>query len=145
MTFSKSQGFVCDTCGMPIMECNHNMTEIPNNRTVEMYRINEDRTWNTVMVELPANTHPNRLEEVARMHAVAQYGPAADYMLYNSMDDECPDVPHRSEIVVRLSFDIGQITEGSEAEQQMSAVEQINLALQRQPYGLGAQIFILDE
>ena len=122
------------------------MKEIPN-RTVEMYRISDggtERTWSTVMVEIPANTRPNRLEEVARIHAAAQHGPGA-YMLYNSMDDECPDCPQQSEIVVRLTFDMGQITEGSEAEQQMAAVEIINLSLQREPYGLGAQISMLDE
>ena len=103
-----------------------------------------ERTWTTVLVEIPANTHPNRLEEVARIHAVSQFGPGA-YMLYCSMDDECPECPQRSELWVRLTFDMGQITEGSEEEQQMAAVEQINLTLQRQPYGLGAQIFTLGE
>lgn len=120
------------------------MTEIPN-RTVEMYRISDgdsSGTWDTVMVEIPANTHSNRLKKVACIHAAAQYGPGA-YMLYNSMDDECPDCPRRSEIIVRLCFDMGQITEGSEVEQQKAAVEVINLALQREPYGLGAQIIIL--
>ncbi len=121
------------------------MTEIPN-RPIEMYRMGDGDTgtWDTVMVEIPANTHPNRLEEVARIHAAEQHGPGA-YMLYNSMDDDCPDCPHRSEIVVRMAFDMGQITEGTEAEQQRAAVDIINLALQREPYGLGAQIFVLGE
>ena len=122
------------------------MTEIPN-RTVEMYRLLDGNQWELVMVEIPANTHPNRLEEVARIHAAAQYG-AGSYMLYNSMDDECPDIPRRSEVRVRLSFDMGQITTGSEIEQQAAAIEVVNLVLQRQtftPYGLGAQIVMLDE
>ena len=122
------------------------MTEIPN-RTVEMYRMSDGGdtgTWQTVMVELPANTRSFRLEKVAREHAQAQYGPGA-YMLYNSMDDECPECPVRSEIVVRLSFDMGQTTVGSETEQDLAAIDQINLTLQRQPHGLGAQISLIDE
>lgn len=119
------------------------MTEIPN-RPIEMYMLKEDKTWDTVVVEIPANTHPNRLEEVARIHAVAQYGPGV-YMLYNSMDEECPDTPRRSEVRIRLCFDMGQTTVGSEIEQQAAAIDQINLTLQREPYGLGAQIFMLDE
>lgn len=122
------------------------MTEIPN-RTVEMYRMSDGGdtgTWHTVMVELPANTHPNRLEEVAREHAQAQYGPGA-YMLYNSMDDECPECPFRHSIVVRLSFDVNQTTVGSGTEQQLAAIDQVNLTLQREPHGLGAQISLIDE
>lgn len=110
------------------------------NRKVEMYRIFDGGTWDSVMVEIPANTHPNRLEDVARTHAAAQYGPG-NYMLYNSMDAACPDIPCRSEVLVRLCFDMGQVTTGSEIEQQAAAIEVVNLALQRQPYGLGAQIF----
>lgn len=123
------------------------MTEKYLNRTVEMYRISDTGdtgTWDTILVELPANTHPNRLEEVARIHAVAQYGPGI-YMMYNPMDDDCPETPMKSEVRVRLSFDMGQITEGSEIEQQAAAIEIINLALQREPHGLGAQIFMLDD
>lgn len=95
------------------------------------------------MVEIPANTHPNRIEEVGRVHAAAQYG-AGWYVLYNSRDDDCPDVPRTSEVKVRLSFDLDQTTVGSEIEQQAAAIDSINLTLQREPYGLGAQIFMLD-
>ena len=119
------------------------MKETPTRR-VEMIQLNPDRTWEDgIMVEIPANTHPSRIEEVARIHAAEQHG-TAWYVLYHSMDDECPNVPIRSEMKVGLSFDLGQATVGSETEQQAAAIDAINLTLQREPHGLGAQIFMLD-
>ena len=41
-----------------------------------------------------------------------------------------------------LQFDAGQITQGSDDAQARQAVELINLALQRQPFGLGAQLIV---
>lgn len=120
------------------------MGEIPN-RTVEMYRLSDGEdtgTWDTVMVELPADTPDYRLEEVARTHAAAQYGEGA-YLMYNSMDDECPKVergPERLRAVVILEFDADQLTVGSKEEQEIAAVELVNLTLQREPYGLGANV-----
>jgi hypothetical protein len=107
------------------------------NRPIEMYRIHEDGGWDTVIVEIPADTDPHIIEEIGRIHAEAQYGPGA-YMLYNTMDDECPIL--RSEIKVRLSFDLDEVTVGSEIEQQDAAIEVINLLLQREPHGLGARL-----
>ena len=40
-----------------------------------------------------------------------------------------------------LQFDAGQITTGSTEQQARQAVELINLTLQREPFGLGAQLF----
>ena len=40
-----------------------------------------------------------------------------------------------------LQFDAGQITHGSTEQQARQAVDLINLALQREPFGLGAQLF----
>ena len=40
----------------------------------------------------------------------------------------------------QLQFDAGQITQGSDAEQAMEAVDLINQVLQAQPYGLAAQL-----
>ena len=40
-----------------------------------------------------------------------------------------------------LQFDAGQITKGSPEQQARQALELINLALQREPFGLGAQLF----
>ena len=40
-----------------------------------------------------------------------------------------------------LQFDAGQITHGSTEQQARQAVDLINLTLQREPFGLGAQIF----
>ena len=40
-----------------------------------------------------------------------------------------------------LQFDAGQITHGSTEQQARQAIELINLTLQRQPFGLGAQLF----
>ncbi len=118
------------------------MTDIPN-RTIEMYRIqdSDSSTWDTVMVEIPANTDPNRIEEVGRIHAAAQYGSAA-YMLYNSMDGDCPetDIPIRLQKWVILFFDADQTTEGTDIEQGRAAVAQVNDVLSRQPYGLGASL-----
>ena len=41
-----------------------------------------------------------------------------------------------------LQFDAGQITHGSAERQARQAVDLINLTLQREPFGLGAQIFV---
>ena len=40
-----------------------------------------------------------------------------------------------------LQFDAGQITTGSTEQQARQALELINLTLQREPFGLGAQLF----
>ena len=39
-----------------------------------------------------------------------------------------------------LQFDAGQLTHGSRDDQARQAVELINLILQREPFGLGAQL-----
>ena len=41
-----------------------------------------------------------------------------------------------------LQFDAGQITHGSDDTQARQAVEAINEILQRQPFGLNAQIYL---
>jgi len=41
---------------------------------------------------------------------------------------------------ITLTFDSDQITSGSDEEQIQAAIDEINLVLQRQPYGLGAQV-----
>lgn len=108
-------------------------------RPIEMYRLNEDRTWDTVEVEILANTDPNCIEEIARIEAARVFGPGS-YMLYNSMDDQCPEIPRMHECDVRLIFQLDQTTVGSEIEQTAAAIDQINLTLQREPYGLGARL-----
>ena len=40
-----------------------------------------------------------------------------------------------------LQFDANQVTKGSTEQQARQALELINLALQREPFGLGAQLF----
>ena len=40
-----------------------------------------------------------------------------------------------------LQFDANQVTRGSAEQQARQAVELINLTLQREPFGLGAQLF----
>ena len=40
-----------------------------------------------------------------------------------------------------LQFDAGQITHGTPEQQARQAVDLINLSLQREPFGLGAQLF----
>ena len=40
-----------------------------------------------------------------------------------------------------LQFDADQITHGTAAQQAHQAADLINLALQREPFGLGAQLF----
>ena len=40
-----------------------------------------------------------------------------------------------------LQFDANQITRGSAEQQARKAIELINLTLQREPFGLGAQLF----
>jgi hypothetical protein len=45
-----------------------------------------------------------------------------------------------------LQFDAHQITRGGNAQQVQQAVDLINLTLQREPFGLGAQLIVyLDE
>lgn len=41
-----------------------------------------------------------------------------------------------------LQFDAGQITHGRSAEQVDQAIELINRSLQREPFGLGAQLIL---
>lgn len=41
-----------------------------------------------------------------------------------------------------LQFDAGQITHGKRDDQARQAVELINLILQREPFGLGAQLIV---
>ncbi len=41
-----------------------------------------------------------------------------------------------------LQFDAGQITHGPAAEQVDQAIALINLTLQREPFGLGAQLIV---
>ena len=43
---------------------------------------------------------------------------------------------------VEVQFDADQITHGTAEQQADQAVELINLALQREPFGLGAQIIV---
>lgn len=43
-----------------------------------------------------------------------------------------------------LVFDGDQITHGTPEEQVAQAIHEINLVLQREPYGLGAQIMLAD-
>jgi len=40
-----------------------------------------------------------------------------------------------------LQFDANQVTKGSTEQQARQALELINLTLQREPFGLGAQLF----
>ena len=51
--------------------------------------------------------------------------------------------PMKSVTIHRLSlqFDADQITQGSNQEQAKQAVDLINGVLQREPFGLGAQLF----
>lgn len=43
---------------------------------------------------------------------------------------------------VDLQFDADQVTHGTKEEQADQAIEHINLTLQRQPFGLGAQLIV---
>ena len=54
-----------------------------------------------------------------------------------------PDLPMKTITVRRLNlqFDADQITHGPAAAQADRAIELINLTLQREPFGLGAQLF----
>lgn len=60
---------------------------------------------------------------------------------YGNEEEEGGSKPlRRSEVRCVLFFKMDEITVGSEIEQQAAAIEQVNLALQRQPYGLGAKL-----
>jgi len=111
----------------------------PSGTWDEMYRMKPSGTWDTVEIEIPADTSEAHLDDVAKQAAGATFGHDSAYMIYNSMEDDCPEVvPQRSEIVVKLSFDMGQTTVGTEEQQREAAIDQINMTLQRDPYGLGA-------
>ena len=43
---------------------------------------------------------------------------------------------------VDLQFDADQVPHGSPEEQVRQAIEQLNVILQRQPFGLGAQLIV---
>ena len=54
-----------------------------------------------------------------------------------------PDVPEMQTITIRrldLQFDANQNTHGPASAQADQAIELINLTLQREPFGLGAQL-----
>ncbi len=61
-------------------------------RPIELYCIRENRTWDTVIVDIPAITHPDKIEEVARKVAAETHGAGYSFMLYNSMDDDMPEL-----------------------------------------------------
>ena len=63
-------------------------------RPIELYRLweGENHRWDTVMVDIPAITHPDKVEEVARQVAAKISGGAYAYMLYNSMEDDVPEL-----------------------------------------------------
>ena len=44
-----------------------------------------------------------------------------------------------------LQFDAGQITKGNQPQQTHQAIDLINRVLQREPFGLGAQLFLPDK
>lgn len=46
---------------------------------------------------------------------------------------------------IALQFDLDQVTAGQVKDQVQQAVDEINLTLQRQPFGLGAQIIAYRE
>ena len=48
--------------------------------------------------------------------------------------------PRELRITVELAFDADEVTEGSDTTQIDQAIHAINLTLQREPYGLAAQI-----
>ncbi len=72
-------------------------------RPIELYRHFEDRTWDTVIVDIPATTHESKIVEVAFAAADKKFGrvPAATstdsavcgWAIYNTYDDEVPEVP----------------------------------------------------
>lgn len=116
-----------------------------------------DRTWTDGhFITIPVDTPEGQIEEAGRKSIIAHYDgdrkthgslrkadEIAYICLYNSNVGEVEpdkDVPKRSEIAVTLSFDLDQITTGSEIEQQAAAVDVVNLTLQREPFGLGASI-----
>ena len=43
---------------------------------------------------------------------------------------------------VEVQFDADQVTHGTAEQQANQAIEQINLTLQREPFGLGAQLIV---
>lgn len=65
---------------------------MPPNRPIELYRILADGTWDVVMVEIPATTHESQIAEVAFAVAKKQFGGEA-WAIYNTYDDEVPEVP----------------------------------------------------
>jgi len=60
-------------------------------RPIELARLNLDFTWHTVMVDIPATTHPDKVEEVAKSVAKEVYGDHF-YVLYNNYEDEIPEI-----------------------------------------------------
>ncbi len=61
-------------------------------RPIKMYRMRDDNTWDTVFVDILAITHPDMIEEVATKAAVRKFGPGDAYAIYNTYDDEVPDL-----------------------------------------------------
>ncbi len=117
-------------------------------RPIEMGVALSNGNWYAgVMIDVPADTPKDKLQEVGS--EIVLKSPAlheeevAFIWVYNSMDDKCPEVeipPRRLRLFCSLSFDADQVTTGTDREQEEAAVDQVNFALQREPYGLGARL-----
>lgn len=46
---------------------------------------------------------------------------------------------------VQLQFDADQTTQGTDEDQAQAALDQVNAALQREPFGLGAQLIAYND
>lgn len=109
-------------------------------RPIEVYCLWPDQTWNSNIVEIPADTPEDQIEAVAKEYGERQFGPDCVCWVYNTMDDECPDMPRQYRCAVILHFLLDQVTVGSEKEQEAAAIDRVNMLLQREPYGLGARL-----
>jgi hypothetical protein len=112
-------------------------------RPIEMGIAFASGRWTTEVVDIPADTPEDKILEVAQ--ATIRNIEMVGAWVYNSMDDDCPEVeteqtPRRLGCCVILSFDADQITMGQNCEQRDAAIEQVNLVLQREPHGLGARL-----
>lgn len=61
-------------------------------RHIELAQLHSGGTWATVFVDIPATTHESKVVEVAIAAGSAKYGPGL-YCIYNTYDDDVPEVP----------------------------------------------------
>lgn len=61
---------------------------MPNTRRIELARLFDNKTWDTVIVDIPTKTLEDRIEEVAVERAIEEFGGSISlFTIYNTYED----------------------------------------------------------